>query len=76
MHAGLVNHDGAVTPTAQHEDALRRMIDIAHDAGLPDPDEVTHRETEIELVWYEHKLVVTVDEIPPEEEADAVDLPF
>jgi hypothetical protein len=48
---------------AKLEDAERRMMQIAHEAGLPEPDEVRYREEdeEVEFVWLDQKLVVVVD---------------
>ena len=45
------------------EDAQRRFVQLAAEAGLPDPDEVNYHEedAEIEFVWREQKLVVVVD---------------
>ena len=56
--------DAVRAPTPQHEDTRRRFVAIAHEAGLPDPDEIEYRDTEIEFVWHAEKLVIVLDEIP------------
>ena len=45
------------------EDAERRFVQLAAEAGLPEPDEVNYREeeAEVEFVWLEQKLIVVVD---------------
>ena len=40
------------------EAAIRRRIE---DSELPEPDEIVYRETDVVLVWHEHKLAVGVD---------------
>jgi hypothetical protein len=45
----------------QHEDAERRMRAIAASAGLPEPDDVEHREDEVVFLWHETKLAVVVE---------------
>jgi hypothetical protein len=40
------------------------MRELITGAGLPQPDEVEYGETCIWLVWHDHKLVVSVDQIP------------
>jgi hypothetical protein len=51
--------------------AEARMRELLRDADLPQPDEVEYGEACIWLRWYEQKLVVQVDEIPPGLEASA-----
>jgi hypothetical protein len=59
---------GMATLPPVYAATLRRTIAIAREAGLPDPDEVTFRARELELVWDERKLVLIVEKIPTAEE--------
>jgi hypothetical protein len=44
--------------------AEARMREILEEAGLPEPDEVGYGDGEIELRWYQQKVVVVIDGIP------------
>src|SRR4051794_8032191 len=56
--------------TSQHEAAERAMRELLEREGLPQPDEVEHRDTSILLLWHATKLAVVIDleegdEAPP-----------
>jgi hypothetical protein len=53
-----------VVTVDQRDWTERRTRAIAAEAGLPEPDEVEHRDSSIVLLWHELKLAVEVDEIP------------
>ncbi|HEY0633493.1 MAG TPA: hypothetical protein VGC98_15660 [Thermoleophilaceae bacterium] len=56
--------------TSEHEAAEQAMRELLEREGLPQPDEVEHRETSILLLWHATKLAVVIDleegpEMPP-----------
>jgi hypothetical protein len=59
------------------QDARRRFLAIAAEAGLPEPDEQHYfeAEDELEFVWHEQKLAVVV-ELGDEAEVPLPDAPF
>jgi hypothetical protein len=52
--------------TDERQAAEARAREILRDADLAQPDEVEYGEACIWLVWHEQKLVIQIDEIPPD----------
>ncbi|MEA2431638.1 MAG: hypothetical protein QOI19_2111 [Thermoleophilaceae bacterium] len=55
---------------SEHEAAEQAMRELLEREGLPQPDEVEHRERSILLLWHATKLAVVIDleegpEMPP-----------
>jgi hypothetical protein len=55
--------------TERIRDTRRRFVELAGQAGLPEPDEVHYfdEEEELEFMWHEQKLAVVVElaDAPP-----------
>jgi hypothetical protein len=47
--------------TSEHEAAEQAMRELLERAGMPQPDEVEHRETSILMLWHATKLAVVID---------------
>jgi hypothetical protein len=47
--------------TSEHEAAEQAMRELLERAGMPQPDEVEHRETSVLLLWHATKLAVVID---------------